>query len=275
MKDWGDCPGQGCPASSRVVKLRGMTTILDDAIPRGVALEGASNLRDMGGWPVADGRRLRFGKLFRSATLANLTEADVAAVAALGLRTVCDFRGVAEAAERPSRLPLGAERVSLAIEPTVGASLGDLMRRQESTGEDVVALLRRAYLDYVTVYLHRYRQMFALLLQPERQALLFHCSAGKDRTGLGAALILTALGADDATVMADYVATDRHWRKDFPMPKGAPQAAADALYGTHPALLREALAAAVAPFGAVPRLLEQGLGLDRERLPRLRDMLLE
>ena len=108
-------------------------------------LEGASNLRDLGGWPVADGRRVRRGLIFRSATLANLTEADQALVAGLGIRTVCDLRGVNEAALRPSRLPPSAERVHLPIEPSVGASLRDLMLREESTGEDVVSLLRRAY----------------------------------------------------------------------------------------------------------------------------------
>ena len=251
-----------------------MTTTADD-LPRAVALQGASNLRDLGGWQVMDGRRVRFGRVFRSATLANLTEADVAAVRALGLRTVCDLRGVREAAQRPSRLPEGAERVALPIEPTVGASLADLMRREQATGEDVVDLLKRAYLDYVSTYLHRYSEMFDLLLQPERQALLFHCSAGKDRTGIGAALVLTALGASRQTIMDDYVATDRLWRKDFPMPPGSPKPLTDALYATHPELLDQALATAVAPFGDVAVLLEQGLGLGGDRLERLRDLLLE
>ena len=244
-------------------------------LPRAVPLEGASNLRDLGGWPVLDGRQVRFGLVYRSATLANLTEQDVALVASLGLRTVCDLRGVQEAAQRPSRLPAGAERLALPIEPTVGASLADLMRREMSTGEDVVGLLRQAYLDYVTTTLHRYRQLFDLLLQPERPPLLFHCSAGKDRTGLGAALILLALGASRQTIMADYVATDRLWRRDFPMPPGAPKPLAEALLSTHPTLLEAALAAAAEPFGGTAVLLDRGLGLDAERLARLRELLLE
>ncbi|GGC45279.1 protein-tyrosine-phosphatase [Siccirubricoccus deserti] len=245
-------------------------------LPRPVALEGASNLRDLGGWQVSDGRRLRFGVLYRSATLAQLTPRDVAAVAALRLRTICDLRGVAEAARHPSRLPEGAERVSLPIEPTVGASLADLMRREQSTGEDVVALLRRAYLDYGTRFIAAYRGLFDLLLDPRRHALLFHCSAGKDRTGLGAALVLTALGATRQTVLADYVATDRLWRRDYALPDGTPKPLAEALYGTHPALLEAALDAAIeAHGGSLPVFLEQGLGLDAPRLAQLRDLLLE
>jgi protein-tyrosine phosphatase len=212
--------------------------------------------------------------LYRSATLAHLTPEDVAAVAALGLRTVVDLRGVAEAAARPSRLPAGAERVSLPIEPTVGASLHDLMLRSEARGEDVVALLRRAYLDYATVSLDAYRGLFDLLLDPARHALLFHCSAGKDRTGLGAALVLLALGAEREVILADYVATDRLWRRDYALPDGTPQPLADALYATHPELLTAALAAAAAPYGGEAGLIEHGLGLDATRLARLRALLL-
>ncbi|WP_149535272.1 tyrosine-protein phosphatase [Siccirubricoccus phaeus] len=245
-------------------------------LPHAVALEGASNLRDMGGWQMADGRRLRRGVLYRSATLANLTPKDVAAVAALRLRTVVDLRGVAEAERHPSRLPEGAERVALPIEPTVGASLRDLMRREQSTGEDVVALLRQAYLDYGTRFIAAYRGLFELLLEPGRHALLFHCSAGKDRTGLGAALVLTALGATRQTVLEDYAATDRLWRRDYALPPETPKPLGDALYATHPALLEAALEAAIAAHGgSLPVFLEQGLGLDAPRLARLRDLLLE
>ena len=247
-----------------------------DTLPRAIPLEGASNLRDLGGYLVLDGRRVRHGVLYRSATLANLTKGDVATIAGLGLRTVCDLRGVAEAAERPSRLPEGAVRISLAIEPTVGASLRDLMQRGQASGEDVVALLRLAYLDYGTRFIGAYRALFALLLDPGRHALLFHCSAGKDRTGLAAALVLTALGASRATVLDDYVATDRLWQRDYAVPPGTPPAMAAALHATHPALLEAALDAAIAAHGgSLEGLLTEGLGLDAAAIGRLRDLLLE
>jgi protein-tyrosine phosphatase len=250
-------------------------TAASQDLPYAVPLEGASNLRDLGGWQMADGRRLRRGLIWRSATLANLTAGDVERVAALGLRTVCDLRGVAEAAAKPSRLPDGAERIALPIEPTVGASLRDLVLRGEATGEDVVGLLRRAYLDYTGRFLDVYRSLFGLLLEPGRQALLFHCSAGKDRTGLGAALVLTAMGATRQTVIADYTATDRLWRRDHPLPPETPKPMADALTSTHPELLEESLESAISAHGSLPELLERGLGLDAARLKALRDTYLE
>jgi protein-tyrosine phosphatase len=104
---------------------------------------------------------------------------------------------------------------------------------------------------------------------------LFHCSAGKDRTGLGAALILTALGVSRDEILADYVATDRFWRRDHPLPDEAPQEAKDAILDTHPALLTAALDAAVAPFGSDAGLLEDGLGLTPARLAGFRAVLLD
>ena len=246
-----------------------------DSLPRAVPLEGASNLRDLGGWPAAGGRRVRPGLVYRSATLARLTEADQRQVQALGLRTVCDFRGARESAAAPSRLPPGAGRVALPIEPSVGASLRDLLAREAATGEDVVLLLGRAYRAYGTEWLPAYRRLFDLLLEPGRTPLLFHCSAGKDRTGFGAALLLLALGAPLEAVIADYTATDRLWRRDYALPAGTPKPISDALYGTHPHLLEEAIEAAIRPYGTQEDLLEYGLGLTPARLASLRDLLLE
>jgi protein-tyrosine phosphatase len=105
--------------------------------------------------------------------------------------------------------------------------------------------------------------------------VLFHCSAGKDRTGVGAALVLTALGATRATVVADYQATDRIWRRDHALPEGTPAGLANALLSTHAELLEETLERAIAAHGGVPLLLERGLGLDASRLAALRNTYLE
>lgn len=248
---------------------------MDQTLPRSLPLQGASNVRDLGGWPVAGGRRVRAGRIWRSAALHGLTEDDLGALSRAGIATVCDLRGEREAARAPSRLPPGAEAHPLPIEPFVGASLRDMLERGAATGEGATELLRQAYLAYVSDHLEAYRSLFALLLREERRPLLFHCSAGKDRTGIGAALILTVLGADRATVMADYVATDRLWRRDHPLPPGTPRAAADAILSTHPTMLEEALDAVLGRFGGVEGLAVEGLGLDRFAMESFRDALLD
>jgi len=253
------------------------TSLPDALLPRVVMLEGCSNLRDLGGYRTADGRRVRFGRVFRSASLAGLTEADLVAFTATGIRTICDFRGEREALRAPSRLPAvgSPEVVRLPIEPRVGASLRDLLAREEATGEDVHDLLRTAYAAYATDHLPRYRAMFELLLQEERLPLLFHCSAGKDRTGFGAALLLTALGVPRETVIADYLATNRIWKREHALPPNTPTDVRDTLLSAHQPLIEAALDLALSRHGSLEALLEQGLGLDAARLVRLRAALLE
>jgi len=246
-------------------------------LPRVVALQGCSNLRDLGGYRAGDGRAVRFGLVFRSASLAALTDEDLRTFRATGIHTVCDLRGEREAARAPSRLPDTdpPEVVRLPIEPRVGASLRDLLAREEATGEDVYDLLRTAYTAYATEHLPRYRALFGLLLREERLPLLFHCSAGKDRTGFGAALLLTALGVPRETVLADYLCTNRIWKREHALPPNTPADVRDTLLTAHRPLLEGALDLAVANHGGLERLLEHGLGLDPPRLARLRAALLE
>ena len=194
-----------------------------------------------------------------------------------GCSNLRDLRGVRESGRAPSRLP-GADApdvVRLPIEPRVGASLRDLLRREEATGEDTYALLQAAYAAYAGEHLPRYRALFALLLEDGRLPLLFHCSAGKDRTGFGAALLLTALGVPREAVMADYLATNRIWRREHALPPETPDAVRDTLLAAHRPLLEGALDQAIKSYGSSERLLEDGLGLDDASLRALRGTMLE
>lgn len=245
-------------------------------LPHVLLLEGASNVRDLGGYRSADGRRVIFGRVFRAASLARLTLADQRHVAALGLRTICDFRGRRERAHAPSALRglPGVTVHSLPIEPRVGASLADIVATGQATGEDVLALLRRAYLAYVNDHTASYRGMFQLLLRPDFTPLLFHCSAGKDRTGFAAALILTALGVGWEDVLADYLATNRLWHAESEMARGLPPELAAPLMRVHAELLEAAFAEIEGRYGSTEHYFEAMLGLDQASRERLRMRLL-
>lgn len=241
-------------------------------LPRALTLEGASNIRDLGGWPVANGGHVRFGRVFRSAALTGLTAADAATLAATGLRTVCDLRGGREAEEAPSALSgvKGVRVNPLPIEPTVGASLRDLVATRNATGESVMAVMRQAYVAYALEWPHRYRAMFALLLEDESVPLLLHCSAGKDRTGFGSALILTALGVPYEAVREDYLASNRLWRGDVALAEGLPPRVAEVLLHVHPELLDAAFAAIREGYGTFERYAAVTLNMDAARLALLR-----
>ena len=241
-------------------------------LPRSIPLTGASNVRDLGGWPAAGGR-VRFGRVFRAAALTRLTEADAAALATLGVRTVCDLRGTAERAAMPIRLD-GPSVRSLPIEPTVGTRLRDIVVKREVPDADILGLMRQAYTAYALDWAHRYRVLFDLLLS-EDGPLLFHCSAGKDRTGFGAALILTALGTPREAMMEDYLASNRLWRGEAEIAAGLPAHVAAVLLRVHPELLDAAFAAIDDAYGGFEPYAEQQLGLDQPRRARLRARLIE
>jgi protein-tyrosine phosphatase len=241
-------------------------------LPRAIPLAGASNVRDLGGWPAAGGR-VCFGCVYRAAARSGLTAADSGTLAAFGVRTICDLRGTAERATAPTRLD-GARIHSLPIEPSVGASLRDILATREATGEDVLTLMRLAYTSYALEWAHRYRAMFDLLLR-EVGSLLFHCSAGKDRTGFGAALILTVLGTPRDAIMEDYLASNRLWRGEADIAAGLPPDIAAKLLLVHPELLDAAFAAIDDAYGGFDRYAEVQLGVDAARRERLRERLIE
>jgi protein-tyrosine phosphatase len=238
-----------------------------------VELAGVSNLRDLGGYRTADGRVVRRGLVFRSAALAMLTDADMAVVAALGLRTICDFRGVEESGRAPTRLA-GPRIVPLPIEPTVGAGLRDILATKDATGEALQAVLERAYVAYALSSLHQYRTLLELVAEG-CTPLLFHCSAGKDRTGFGAALLLTALGVPWDTVVADFEATNRLWRRDTVQANDLPPAIRETLLRAEPAFLAAAFDGAVGQYGSIDAYLAEALGLDTAGRERLQTIMLE
>jgi protein-tyrosine phosphatase len=243
-------------------------------LPRAIALEGASNLRDLGGWTTADGRRVRAGRVFRSAALVRLTAADQAAIAALGLRTVCDLRGMAERAAAPVALT-GAAIVALPIEPTVGITLRQILGVRQASAADALALMRGAYVAYARDCTAQYRRLFSLVQEQGRLPLMFHCSAGKDRTGFAAAALLAALGVGWEQVLEDYLATTRHWRRDTLPDRGLPPAIAAVLLGVEASLLEAAFAAMRETAGSVEAYLDRALGVDEAARARLAALLLE
>ncbi|MDH6576280.1 tyrosine-protein phosphatase [Kitasatospora sp. MAP5-34] len=212
---------------------------------RSLGLQGAANARDLGGYRTGDGRTVRHGVALRADALNRLTEGDLAVLASSGLRRVVDLRSQDEVREAgPDLIPgLPALEISQAeqsdvpvtVEPTTpgGLTLHHLpvfaadfdiyvALRDALAGRDAErqrALLGDGKASQMMIGLYRWfvtdataRDRFAtvlrLLAAPDGPPVLFHCSAGKDRTGWVAALMLTALGVDRETVFEDYLLTN-------------------------------------------------------------------
>jgi len=178
---------------------------------RQLALEGTSNFRDLGGYESTDGRRLKWGKLYRSSKLSTLTDVDVGYVQRLGLTLICDFRQVVEQQLEPSRIagegaPLLA---SLPIMPGSSASFLENLHNGIIAVDDAAGFMEKMNRDFVINQMPQYAEMFQLLLAGDQQ-ILIHCASGKDRTGFGAALILDVLGIKEEAIVRDYLLTNNY-----------------------------------------------------------------
>ena len=184
---------------------------------RHVALEGARNFRDLGGYETLDGRSVKWGMFYRSDALSELTDADVETLADLGIALVCDFRSAPEKGAEPDRLPEQNTPAVAALE--MGADkfmVNDLRERIESgdlEGLDLRGMMIEGNRQFATTFSPQYAAMFERITQGENLPALVHCTAGKDRAGFASALILSVLGVPQETVLEDFLLTNHYTSK--------------------------------------------------------------
>ena len=242
------------------------------------SIDGESNFRDLGGYEAADGRRVRWGAVYRSGGLSRLTDAGVEDLAGLSLKVVCDFRSDEEREVYPSRLPADDPPAvaHLGIRPKEGAQMRDLVLSGKAKPEDVAAAYRSIYRAYVLDHAAQYADLFRYLGDAGSFPLVFHCAAGKDRTGVAAALILTALGVPRETILADYLLTNDVWRyRGGGGVDTVPQELRETFVAARRDYLEAALGAVHEVHGTVDAYLRDALGVSESARGRLRDHLLE
>ncbi|EPH42254.1 tyrosine-protein phosphatase [Streptomyces aurantiacus] len=195
----------------------------DADAPRQIPLQGAVNVRDVGGYRTYDGERVRHGRVFRADALSRLTDADVAKVAGLGLRKVVDFRVAEEVAyDGPDRLPGGLVATSRPVTDnglfrqlmTVIGSRDPVRQEEMLGGGRAEAFMRDVYRTFVTDATDRthfgatLRDIAAGGTATSSRALLYHCTSGKDRTGWTTYVLLRAVGVPEHTAVQDYLASN-------------------------------------------------------------------
>jgi protein-tyrosine phosphatase len=183
-------------------------------LDRTIRLEGVHNIRDLGGLTTSNGRRVAPGGVFRSGDLGRATASDLAALSALGVGTVVDLRSDWERERNPSGLEARIVPAPIFEGEAVGEFVEDL-RAGRLFGEALEEKWRSDLIVAAEAYSDSFRILFDTLGDPQRSgALLFHCSGGKDRTGLAAALFLDALGVEREQIVADYLLTNDHFDND-------------------------------------------------------------
>ncbi len=260
-------------------------------------LEGGRNFRDLGGYETEDGRSVKWGRVFRSGTMHSLTDGDYDYLSDLGIKTVCDFREADERESEPTDWRAGdIEYLTFAAppgqdDPASNPMFAALMT-PDSTPDDVAAAMAAGYHEIAMGEVEGYTAMFDKLAAG-RVPLAFNCSAGKDRAGTAAALVLTALGVPRETVVHDYSLSDDF--VDYMAEFMGPEARAEAesgdspyaflfqlppekvapLMASHPMYIEASFDQLAAEHGSVMAFIQNELGVTDAELSALRDNLLE
>jgi protein-tyrosine phosphatase len=247
-------------------------------------VEGTPNLRDLGGYQAEDGRRVKWGQIFRSSNLGRLTDKGLGQIKQLGLKLVCDFRTEAEAAKVPNRFPdspaVGYVHLPIQhgeFEPT---SVFDRIRKGDFDWISEEFMIQ-GYIESVERYPKVWSRLFTLLSDSRHRPLLFHCTGGKDRTGAAAALILLALGVPTEAVVADYGLSDgynvevRRTIYEQLQPFGVDIAKVEPYFTAPESRLRALLKYIDSCYGSAVDYLVKKAGVSEAMLRRLKEDLLE
>jgi protein-tyrosine phosphatase len=238
-----------------------------------IALEGASNFRDLGGLATSHGPYVRRARVYRSDHLARLSAADHQRLFALRVTRCVDLRGHLEREVTPYHLP-GAEQEHLAIEPTVLVRLRELKARgQQPSHAEAVELMCDTYRAFVRKQGPVFGRLLTRIADHE-EALVFHCTAGKDRTGMAAALLLELLGVHRDDVMEDYLLTNTLYRRDHHLVEEAPPEVLDVLWTVQADFLQAAWRCIDEEFGGLDNYLRGPVSMSPAGLHRLQEKLL-
>ncbi|WP_442588984.1 tyrosine-protein phosphatase [Pedobacter sp. AW31-3R] len=234
----------------------------------------AANFRDIGGYKTTDGREVVWGKVYRSAAIDKLSDADVELLGKKGIYTVVDFRGTAEAAAAPDRLP---KNTDYTLSPAGSENLPDAAHMVTLLKEG--NFLEKMYgAEGIKYAGDRFRPLFMKLLTVnKKEAVMYHCTGGRDRTGMATALLLYILKVPQETIEADYVASNVYLEKMYrnmfaPLAKmsGLTEEAVEKEMALRPELIRSFFKAINTQYGSVENFLQQEMAVGPKEIAALR-----
>ncbi|MGA7193584.1 MAG: tyrosine-protein phosphatase [Anaerolineales bacterium] len=254
---------------------------------RRLDFSGAKNFRDLGGYQTRDGKSVRWGKLYRSDHLHKLTNADLRDLSKLDLDRIVDFRAEHEIEEEPDRIPVNTNIRWIGI-PILDSSTRiwhdsrDELMKDNLKSIDPAKFLIETNIEMVTRFTPQMKQFIQELISANGRAVLFHCAAGKDRTGYAAALILRVLGVLPELVMEDYLLSNEYYLSSYSwnlfimsLIKGKRfSSVVKGFLEVRPAYLAAAFAI-IDGFGSFEKYVSNGLGLTGQDIEHLRSLYLE
>lgn len=254
-----------------------------------VLLDGVANFRSLGGLPTTDGRKVREGVLYRTESLAGLTERGREQLAQLCIGSICDLRSPGEQERDPIIWPDGTQphQIPVAKLPDARVAGVELIRcvMADTSGEYIQEVLLGNAKEMPRAFGESMRGVFASLEDPRRLPLLVGCVAGKDRTGFVTALILATLGVEWDAIVADYLLSKKYftaerlynsmvvWLDDRPDPIITPERLHE--NSAKPEYLEASFDVIREEFGGFDAYLAGPCGMDSARRDRLNDLLLD
>jgi protein-tyrosine phosphatase len=246
-------------------------------------MDGAHNTRELGGYKTTDGKSVKWGMLFRSDKLSDISETDQKYLQALGIKKIVDFRSEEEKTEDPDIIPTGISYVEMpiSVDGAMRSKIEAVLKGE--TDKEVESFLIDANREFVTNYTDVYENFLRGLID-EDAPTLFHCTAGKDRAGFAAAISLIALGVSREDVIKDYMKTNAFTEDRIEEILG--QIKLMSLYQTDAEILRPligveqiyietAFETAEEQYGSLENFIRDGLNISDEDIQKLRNKFLE
>jgi len=232
---------------------------------RHVVLTGCNNFRDLGGYPTADGSRTRWRRLFRADGLSQLDDGDRAVLASLNIASVIDLRTVGEVEAR-GRFPEDIEGVRYFHFPLTETLPGE----EQAPSWDDPKFVSDRYFGMLTEGGDSVASAIRVLADPDNRPAVFHCSVGKDRTGVLSAVVLGMLGVPDAVIIEDYALSRKamvhileRLRSEYPDAKELVERYAPVILAVEPAAMAGFVDAVRSEYGSFTAL-ASALGVSSE-----------
>ncbi|MBC2023126.1 tyrosine-protein phosphatase [Listeria booriae] len=252
---------------------------------RTIPLEGCFNFRDLGGYVNTAGKTVRWGKLYRSSLLTNITEKDKDTLEKLGVSWICDLRSTSEIAAKPT--PALAHIKNRHI--PIGTAKNESTESQKIDIPDDHRVYEPLMGESYRVFVQSkdgFREIFNDIIEKEEVPFLFHCTAGKDRTGVLGALLLKLLDVPENTILADYELTNQYADNILGEMQGLVNAFSNSdkkidlenfrpMAEARPAYLEIAFDEMQKEYGSVDAYLEKGIGITPSEKAKFQTMMLE
>ena len=246
-------------------------------------MDGAHNTRELGGYKTTDGKSVKWGMLFRSDKLSDISGTDQEYLQNLGIKKIIDFRSEEEKTEDPDIIPSGISYVEMpiSVDGAMRSKIEAVLKGE--TDKEVKSFLIDANREFVTNYTDVYESFLRGLIDDDAPTL-FHCTAGKDRAGFAAAISLIALGVSREDVIEDYMKTNAFTKDRIEEILG--QIKLMSLYQTDTEILRPligvervyietAFKTAEEKYGSLENFIRDGLNISDEDIQKLRNKFLE